>query len=543
MRAGEAGALESDPRAMNPVSKLLASPRSRSLILLAVVFTLVRIPLLSLLPVSGDEAYYWQCAHHPDWSYYDQPPLMIALMGLSTRLFGVNETAVRLPALLLGLLMPLALLWIGRALFEDDRAPLWAVLGLMATPLFVLGTLYASTDVLLCLFVLVVPPMAAVAILKDRPKLWLAVGVLTGLAGLAKFSAVLLVPAILTIALLSPIGRRHLQRGEPYVGAVLAAVAVSPALIWAALHHGDNILFQLVTRHAPTSFTPRWLGEYLAPQFLLDSPLLFPLLAVGLVLETLRAWRERDLPTLSLALPADFFLGFFALVALRTDSAPHWAAPATIGGSLVTARWVLRRWKDWSRRLRSLVLVSLALGWTLTGAAHLLLLAPSRIPRINYNSRVGTDVLKNIYGWPQLVAHLQSLEGPDFDPRTDPIIADSYTTASLIAFYSKGRYDPLLLVTARGKHGFSYLYWQDAARSIGHPGLFVGDGKRRSTQEALRTAYGPMASLAPFSTGGGGSGSASGASQTWQILRGESLSSSPEALYPFTPEAAKAPLR
>jgi hypothetical protein len=465
---------------------------------------------------------------------------MIALMGLCARLFGINETAVRLPSLLLGLLMPLALLWIGRRLFQDDRSPLWAVLGLLATPLFVLGTLYASTDVLLCLFVLAVPPLAAVAILEDRPKLWLAIGVLTGLAGLAKFSAVLMVPVVLALALLSPVGRRHLRRVEPYLGAALAAMAVSPALIWAALHHGDNLLFQLVTRHAQTSFTPRWLGEYLAPQFLLDSPLLFPLLTVGLALETRRAWRERDLPTLSLALPADLFLGFFALVALRTDSAPHWAAPATIGGSLVTARWILRRWKVWSGGLRSLVFVSLGVGWALTGAAHLLLLNVNHIPPgINYNSRVGSDVLKNVYGWPELVAHLRSLEGAEFDPRRDPIIADSYTTASLIAFYSKGRYDPLLLATARGKHGLSYLYWQDAGRFVGRPGLYVGDGKRGATLAALDKAYGAMAPLAPFKTEAGGSGPASGPSQTWQILRGESLSSSPDALLPFTPDGAK----
>ena len=509
------------------------------MILLAVLFTLARAPLLGLLPASGDEAYYWQCARHPDWSYYDQPPLMIALIGLSTHLFGINVTAVRLPALLLGLLMPLALLWIGRRLFQDHRAPLWAVLGLMATPLFTLGTLYASTDVLLCLFVPIVPALAAVAIVEDDPRLWLVVGLLTGLAGVAKFSAVLMVPAILALALLSPVGRRHLRRSDPYVGALLALTAVSPALIWAGLHHGDNILFQLVTRHAGHSFSFRWLGEYLAPQLLLDSPLLFPLLCAGLIVETRRAWRERDLPTLALALPADIFLGFFALVALRTESAPHWAAPAAIGGSLVTARWIARRWGDWGGKQRSFVFVSLALGWALTAAAHLLLLGVDRVPPgIDYNGRVGTDALRNVRGWPDLVAHLQSLEGADFDAQTDPIITDSYTTASLIAFYSKGRYDPLLLATTGGKHGLSYLYWQDATLYVGRPGLFVGGRRKNRTLSALRTAFGTLDPLVPFHVDEGAE-SASRPSQTWQIVRGEALSSSADALLPFTPEGAK----
>jgi hypothetical protein len=508
---------------------------------LAFGVSLIHLPMLGLLPVSGDEAYYWQCARHPDWSYLDQPPLMIAMMGGSTRLFGINEWATRLPALLVGLAILLALLGIGRRLFRDSRGPFWAMVGLLATPLFSLGSMYGSTDILLCLFVLVVPALIAVAILEDCPRLWIAAGFLGGLGGLAKLTAVLYLPPLLLLALLHPAGRRHLRRWEPYAGAVLGLVAVSPNLIWGALHHMDNITFQLVDRHVRSPFTLRWLGEFLLPQFLLVSPLLFPLLLTGLAVETRRAWRERDLATLSLALPADLFFAFFLLVALKTTSAPHWAAPAVVGGALVTARWIVRRWGEWRPAARRLTMASLLLGLCLSLSLHLILLVPERIPRgWSYDRRVSSDTLRNVRGWPELVEHLQSLEGASFEPSRDPIVCDSYTTASLIAFYSKGRYDPMLLASAGGKHGLAYLYWQDPSRRAGRPALYVGDWRKERTRAAFEKAFGEIRDLDSF-TAGGRSAGGSWSSQTWRILRGERLTSDPSAWVPFRPEGRLLP--
>jgi 4-amino-4-deoxy-L-arabinose transferase-like glycosyltransferase len=525
---------------MDPLKGTRERSRTAGFLALAFTISLIHLPMLGVLPVSGDEAYYWQCARHPDWSYFDQPALMIALIGGSTRLFGISEWATRLPALLVGLAILLALLGIGRRLFKDTRGPCWAMMGLLATPLFSLGSMYGSTDILLCLFVLVVPALVAVAILEDRPRLWIAAGFLGGLGGLAKLTAVLYLPPLLPLALLHPAGRRHLRGWEPYAGALLGVLAVSPNLIWGALHHMDNITFQLVDRHVRSPFTLRWLGEFLVPQFFLVSPLLFPLLLTGLTVETRRAWRERDLATLSLALPADFFFVFFTLVALRTTSAPHWAAPAVVGGALVTARWVVRRWEEWRPAARRLTVASLLLGLGLSISLHLILLGPEKIPRgWSYNHRVTSDALINVRGWSELAEHLRSLEGDSFDPSRDPIVCDSYTTASLIAFYSQGRYDPMLLASAWGGHGLAYLYWQDPSRWVGRPALYVGDWGNERTRAAFEKAFGEIRDLESF-TAGGDSAGGSRSSQTWRILRGERLTSDPSAWVPFRPEGRRA---
>lgn len=31
--------------------------------------TLLHLTLAATVPLSGDEAYYWDCSRHPDWSY------------------------------------------------------------------------------------------------------------------------------------------------------------------------------------------------------------------------------------------------------------------------------------------------------------------------------------------------------------------------------------------------------------------------------------------------------------------------------------------
>ncbi len=512
-------------------------------LILAFALPLLHLPMLRLVPVSSDEAYDWQCSLHPDWSYYDLPPMMVFLIGASTRLFGVHETAARLPALLAGLAISLALLGIGRRLFGDVRGPFWALVGLLATPLFSLGTIYSSTDILLCLFVLLVPALAGIALAEDRPRLWLLVGLLGGLGGLAKFSAVLIVPAVLLLALLLPAGRRHLRRPEPYLGALLGLLAVSPNLIWAFLHGMDNITFQLVDRQTRAPFTWRWLGEYLLPQFVLLSPLLFPLLMAALAVETRRALRERDVATLSLVIPADTYFLFFLLVALKAESPPHWAAPAAIAGALVTSRWVLRRQREWRPAARRFILAGLGTGLLLSVSLHSLLFIYDRLPAgWRYDRRINTDALRNLRGWPALVAHLRGLEGTEFDPRTDPVVCDSFTTGSLIAFYSAGRYDPLLIASAGGIHGLAPLYWQNPARWSGRPGLYVGDWSKPRTREEFGRAYGSVQELESFTAVGAGAGSAPGrTSQTWRLIRGDRLADDPALWKPFLPEGRRRP--
>lgn len=498
---------------------------------LAVAVAALHLPMLGRLPLSGDEAYYWQCARHLDWSFFDQPVLVPLLAGLSAALLGPTETAVRLPALLAGLAAMLLVPLVAKRLFGDERAGLWALAGLVCAPLFGLGTAYLSTDLFLALFTLLVPFLGAVAVIEDRPALWIPTGLLAGLAGITKFPALLFVPGIVLVALLSPCGRRHARRPEPWIGLLLGALAVSPAFLWGGANHWDNFRFQLVERHAVAYAPLPGLVRFLVPHLLLASPILFVLLLVGLTIETRRALAERDLPTLALALPAVSFLLVFSVVALRTKSNAHWGAPAYLPGAIVTARWILRRWADWGIGRRRTVLGGLAVGAFLTVALHLVVFVHDLVPRgiraPGFHPAISTDSLDRIAGWPELAAELDRI-----DPsRERLVVTDSYSTASLIAFYSGGHRDPLLLPTGGGRHGFAYLYWQAGLAEPGRGGLYVGRWNRKVTREVFPELFGTASPAGLFTATVDGR-----PAQSWTLVSGEALTSDPVALAWFTRE-------
>ena len=84
------------------------SDRSGTVVFLAVLLGLtgLHVVLAMTVPVSGDEAYYWDCSRHVDWSYFDQPPLVIWSMVPFRALLGECRLAVRAPAVLASLPTP-----------------------------------------------------------------------------------------------------------------------------------------------------------------------------------------------------------------------------------------------------------------------------------------------------------------------------------------------------------------------------------------------------------------------------------------------------
>ena len=60
--------------------------------------TVARLLYAGLLPLSADEAYYWQWSRYLDLGYHDHPPKVDWQIRRSTALLGTQETAVPLPA-------------------------------------------------------------------------------------------------------------------------------------------------------------------------------------------------------------------------------------------------------------------------------------------------------------------------------------------------------------------------------------------------------------------------------------------------------------
>src|SRR5437870_1267637 len=97
------------------------------------LFCLARDCPLDLAP---DEAHYWDWSRHLDWSYYSKGPLVAWLIRLACELFGGwsealvgnQMLAVRLPALLCGVLLLLSLYVLTVQSFGSERQALFVVL-------------------------------------------------------------------------------------------------------------------------------------------------------------------------------------------------------------------------------------------------------------------------------------------------------------------------------------------------------------------------------------------------------------------------------
>jgi 4-amino-4-deoxy-L-arabinose transferase-like glycosyltransferase len=238
----------------------------RSLWAIAATAATLRGMLVLGLELYGDEAYYWLWSRHPAAGYFDHPPMVAWLAGLSSGLFP-GEAGLRLVFLVCG---GLAVLFAGLAAAEvsdDPRAPVFASLLAASAPLLTLTGALALPDA---------PVEAAYSaatwlITRARGRRWLAAGAAVGLALLSKYNAALMAPALLLLVFWDPELRAELRRPWPWAGGAVAVAIFAPCLVWNARHDFLSIGFQL--RHGFSRGTdPRTFAEFLLSQLLGAGP-------------------------------------------------------------------------------------------------------------------------------------------------------------------------------------------------------------------------------------------------------------------------------
>jgi 4-amino-4-deoxy-L-arabinose transferase-like glycosyltransferase len=452
-------------------------------LLLVVGLTLVHAVGASLAPVSGDEAYYWDCSRHLDWSYFDQPPLTIWLMIPFRFLFGETALAVRSPAILAGFLAGLFLLPLVRRLGGTAREAALVYLLLHAQPIFALGFSYTSTDVVMGTAYLGAI-WAAVAVAQGHRRAWWGLGVALGIGFLAKFSMVVaFLPA--AVALSSPKARGDLKTMVPWAAALTSAFLTAPVWIWGAQHNWDNIVFQLSGRHSPEGIGLKYLLEFVGANLILASPIL----AVLLVGSCLPAWNRRDPAWRVMVAAAIAPFLFFGLVSLRTRVGAHWGGP---GLMVMTVLLVLTGFGG--RRMRRL---GAAVGFSITGVVLVLaLLAPLFLDfEWEYKPRpekISSEKLARAFGTEELVDGVRQRRDQwareiGVPPESIYVGSESYTKTHLSAFVSEGELESRFLHIKGGQHGLASLYWYPPEDFAGRRILFFTENPGQ--EEKLRRHF------------------------------------------------------
>ncbi len=277
--------------------------------------------------LSVDEAHYALYATHLALSYFDHPGLVGWIQWPLVALDASDPVLRLVPEFL----------WLGTALIVHriaerlcgtvgepcvaSQAGLWAVVALALAPLLHVLGIGLLPDTLLMFFGVALMLLALELLQTDalhRPALWLALGVLLGLAGLSKYTAIFIAVA-LGVCLLLAHGWSVLACRWLWLALFIALVMVSPVAVWNYQNQWISLTYQ--ARHgAGGGWRMLEVLRFLAVQLLVFGPLLL-WGWVGLGRSGQGAQRFLRL----------FFVLPFTVMAVLAGggtSLPHWTAPA-----------------------------------------------------------------------------------------------------------------------------------------------------------------------------------------------------------------------
>jgi len=295
---------------------------NREILLLIAFFSILRLAVAPSFGLGVDEAHYFLYGKYPDLSYVDHPPLVGWVHALFYTLFGTSEFLVRLPAILLFAFTTVLLYRFMLVLAGSKRIALLGIIAFNSSFLFnALSFMLLPDSFLYPLMLLLIFNLKKIEESPDT-KHFILLGIILGLAGLAKYTAILFVPPLVVYFMLK---RRYdlLFSGRMILAALIALLMISPVIYWNINH--DFASFRYQTGHVLGTSKIN-IGDFftsLAAQFGSHCPFLFIIAFYGFF----RSFKDKnDWVRLSL-LFGGTILAFFLYTSLYETALPHWNSP------------------------------------------------------------------------------------------------------------------------------------------------------------------------------------------------------------------------
>ena len=423
------------------------------------------------------ESYYFSCALHPSLSYFDHPPLSIALGSLSLWATGeVGRLVLRGPFIALFAATTWLLFLLGRRLF-GARAGACAALLLNLSPIFALsvGTYFQPDSPLIFFWVACAWCLAHVLVGPPSPcplAWWAAAGAMLGLAMLSKYAAVLLVAGAAGFVLTRREQRHWLAHPGPYVAVAIAAALFSPVLMWNVRHGWASFVFQ------STRGLDEWSGlrlDWLVWNIVGQSLVLLPWVWAGLVWELVTSFGRRPpapqrqfVAWLSVS-PIVVFTAV-AVYAITGQHHFHWTAPGFVLLFLPLGATVERGLAE-----RPVLYRNLLAGTAIATVLGITILT----------THIATGWLQDVPGLSKTLTGIEdpTFECVDFDglerafaergllDRTDLfVLSDWWFRCGKVDYALRGRL-PVLAFTRNDPRG--YAFFDHSERFVGKDGILV----------------------------------------------------------------------
>ena len=395
-----------------------------------------------LLNLSTDEAHYALYGLHPDWSYFDHPPLVGWIQILPIWL-GANDGLLRLIPETLWLISNLISVQIVKEIIEKS-GPELNIDKTLTTKV----TTYAQWFTVACISLSPIIHVLAVGLLPDTllmaivPSMiwltlklkhalsekkdhdlswWIILGVVLGIAGLSKYTAVFFALAIPSCLIVWQ-GWAIFKRPGLWLCLLIASTLISPIIYWNLQHHWISFIYQL-NHCAGGIWKPHRILSFLLTQ-LATYGLLMP---IGLIY----CFQFRVKFQKSILLFSIIPFSIFAYMSGGGGSLPHWTSSAWIALSPISSIGLALAWLKNKHRLISVLMLIQAIICALGFA----LLFFGGLPGVTKNDRLGEkNPLADLYGWKNAGEHASSLAKKY---NTTNLAVQNWTLASRLAWYSK----------------------------------------------------------------------------------------------------------
>jgi hypothetical protein len=405
--------------------------------------------LLYFLPgVSGaygpfiDELYYVSCAKRLAWGYVDHPPLAMAALRAGIEAFGDTLWTLRAMAAAIGATVVFLTGWLAGRLGATRFGQGMACAAVVSAPLLQVLFGFYSMNAFEMLFWLTLGIVVIEIAHTGNHRLWIAFGIIAGLALLTKHTVTTYVAALGGAMLLTS-ARRHLFTPWVLAGAALAMLIALPNLLWQQAHGWVSLEFY--RNAALHKNNPASAIEVVVQQVLFMSPGVLPVTLGGLVY----LWRRRDVGDLRhLALQ---FAIMLALLVWSAQSRPDRLAglyPLLFAaGGVLVGEWAARRWVRWALPV-----------WVVAWGALLLPIGTPILPpdaTSDHLARLGIEIqtergegkrtalpqhFADRLGWPALVDDVAAVRDSLPERERDvPVFAQSYGQASALDWLGASR--------------------------------------------------------------------------------------------------------
>jgi 4-amino-4-deoxy-L-arabinose transferase-like glycosyltransferase len=417
-----------------------------AVVALIAAMTVMRLIYAGVMELRTDEAYYWTWSKESQLAFLDHPPGIAWLIRFGTSIFGDTNLGVRFGGIVAMLATQLLLADIVRRVTHDFRAVVFALL--MPEAALYYGLLMAKVAPDTAMIPLAVAMLWSLVRLHEsgNPRWWLAAGLFAGLALLSKFTAIMLLPAVLAFALVPEWRRRWLLSPYPWAAALVAVAVFSPVLIWNYQHDWGSFRFQFVRAVATHPLSFRTVSEFLGLQFGLVGFVLLPVVLSGVMLTVWRGYRNREPVAilLSTAVIVPFTYFFWKSLTLRVgDTWPMFLWPAGFAATAINIAMLPREgWPEWMiestvKWARVAVISGIAF---VIGVFFYYVAAP-------WNLIGRTDPVGGEAGYEQVVARAQAqLQNTG----ATWIATSDYRTYSMMRWYFNGRV-PVIQINERGR--------------------------------------------------------------------------------------------